>query len=128
MRALSIGAVVIGAVTGILVTALVSAAGWALLLPTGIDRPQDPALMIGVIAGFVAAGYAAGRMEQPSPTHGMLSGLVTALIVGAVGIASGSPATTQTMAILVVLAGAIGRLGGLLAGRRRGTAAGDEPL
>ncbi len=128
MRAVSVGAIVLGAVAGILVVALVSVAVWALLAAAGVDEPRNGALMIGIIVGFTAAGYGAGRMEQPSGTHGMLAGLVAALIVGAVGIASGSPATPPTIVILVVLSGALGRLGGTIAGRRRGTPTPGEPL
>jgi putative membrane protein (TIGR04086 family) len=118
MRSLSIGAIIMGAVIGVLVAALISLIAWGILLQTSIDSPEDPALMAGVVIGFIGAGYAGGRLTRPSATHGMLAGLVMAFIVGAVSIASGSPAPPITIAILVLLSAVLGRLGGLLAGRR----------
>ena len=118
MRSLSIGAIIMGAVSGVLIAALVSLMVWAILLIPDVDQPEDPALMAGIVIGFLAAGYAGGRLSRPAPPHGMLAGLVMALIVGAVSIASGSPASPLTIAILVLLAAALGRLGGGLAGRR----------
>ena len=118
MRSLSIGAIIMGAVAGVLVAALVSLVVWGILLLTGMDNPEDPALMAGVVIGLIGAGYAGGRLTRPSATHGMLAGLVMAFIVGAVSIASDSPAPPITIAILVLLSAVVGRLGGLVAGRR----------
>ena len=118
MRSLSIGAIIMGAVAGVLIAALVSLIVWGILLPTGMDNPEDPALMAGVVIGLIGAGYAGGRLSRPSATHGMMAGLVMAFIVGAVSIASGSPAPPMTIAILVLLSAVFGRLGGLVAGRR----------
>lgn len=118
MRSLSIGAIIIGAVAGVLIAALVSLICWGVFLLTNIDSPEDPALMVGVVTGFLGAGYAGGRLTRPSPSHGMLAALLTSFIVGAVSIASGSPASPTTIAILVLLSAVLGRLGGMLAGRR----------
>ena len=118
MRSLSIGAIIMGAVVGVLVAALISLIGWGILFQTAIDNPEDPALMAGVVIGLIGAGYTGGRLARPSATHGILAGLVMAFIVGAVSIVSGSPAPLITIAILVLLSGVLGRLGGLLAGRR----------
>lgn len=118
MRSLSLGAIIIGAVTGVLVAALVSALMWGILLLTGIETPEDPALMAGIVLGFSGAGYAAGRMTRPSAPHGLLAGLLMAVIVGAVSIASGSPAPPLVIVILVVLAAVLGRSAGAFAGRR----------
>lgn len=118
MRSLSIGAIIMGAVVGVLVAALISLIGWGILFQTAIDNPEDPALMAGVVIGLFGAGYTGGRLARPSATHGILAGLVMAFIVGAVSIVSGSPAPLITIAILVLLSGVLGRLGGLLAGRR----------
>jgi hypothetical protein len=118
VRSISIGAIIIGAVAGVLVAALVSLIVWSSLLLTTIDNPEDPALMAGVVVGFLVSGYAAGRMTRPSASHGMLAGLVMAIIVGAASIASGSPAAPITIVILVLLAAALGRSAGSYAGRQ----------
>ncbi len=118
MRSLSLGAIIIGAVTGVLVAALVSALAWALLALAGMETPEDPALMAGIVVGFSGAGYAAGRMSRPSAPHGLIAGLLMAVIVGAVSIASGSPAPPLVIVILVLLAAALGRIAGAIAGRR----------
>ncbi len=107
-----------GAAGGVLITALVSLLAWGLLLLPNVDNPEDPALMVGVAAGFIASGYAAGRLAQPAAPHGMLAGLLMATIVGVVSIASGSPARLPTIIILVILAAALGRSAGAIAGRR----------
>ena len=118
MRSLSVAAIIIGAVAGVLVAALVSLVFWGILLLPGIDSPEDPALMVGIVVGFVAAGYSAGRMSRPSAPHGLLAGLLMAVIVGAISIASGSPAPPLVIVILVLLAAALGRVAGIIAGRR----------
>lgn len=118
MRDLSIGAIIMGAVAGVLIAALVSAALWGILALTGSEDPQNPALMAGVVIGFFAAGYAGGRLSRPSGSHGLMAGLIMAVIVGAVSIASGSPASPLVILLLVLLAALLGRIGGVVAGRR----------
>mgnify|MGYP001549318549 CR=1 FL=1 len=107
-----------GAVSGVLVAALVSALTWGTLTLTGMTTPEDPALMAGIVVGFSAAGYAAGRLSRPSAPHGLIAGLLMAVIVGAVSIVSGSPASPPVIVILVLLAAVLGRLAGAFAGRR----------
>ena len=118
MRYLSVGAIILGAVGGVLVAGLVSLTIWGVLLIPDIDNPTDPALMTGVIVGFIGAGYAGGRLTRPSATHGTLAGVLMAFIVGAVSIVSGSPAPPPTIVPLVILSAVLGRFGGGIAGRR----------
>lgn len=118
MKDLSIGAIILGAVAGVLIAAFVSAGLWGALALADYEDPQNPALMAGVVIGFIAAGYAGGRLSRPSGSHGLMAGLLMAGIVGAVSIASGSPATPPVILLLVLLAAVLGRLAGVIAGRR----------
>ena len=118
MRSLSVAAIIIGTATGALVVALSALATWGILLLIDFKTAEGPALMVGVIVGFLGAGYGAGRLTRPSAPHGMLAGLLLALIVGAVSIVSGSRPSPFTVVILVLLSAALGRLGGVVAGRQ----------
>jgi putative membrane protein (TIGR04086 family) len=115
----NLGAVVIGAVGGVMVAALLTVLIWVILAVGNLtESPQTPALFAGVFVGLFVAGYIGGRMTYPGASHGMLAALAMAAVVGAVALASGSPAPPLTIVVFVAFAAGLGRIGGALGGRR----------
>jgi putative membrane protein (TIGR04086 family) len=84
------------------------------------DAPQI-GLTAGILLGFLAGGYASGRMAVVAHRfHGSVTGLLTAALVLIIARLGGSPAPTAPVLWLALLAVVVGGLGGSLAGRRSG--------
>ena len=112
-------AVLMGAGVGILALAVVSLILWLLLSALGVDGAVGAATTFGMVAGFAAAGWIAGRRATFSPWfHGALSALGIALVVIVTSLRGGSPAPTPQVLLLAALATSLGSLFGFLSAKQ----------
>ena len=114
------GAVLLGAIAGTVVAAVVALIVWGVL--TAIE--PEIAIMGGTTAGVVAAmigsGWFAGRAASFHPGfHGSFASLLFAIVVVVFAIRGGSPAPPATVLLFALLAIGLGFGGGVLGGRRR---------
>lgn len=112
-------AVLMGAGVGILAVAVVSLILWLLLSTLDVAGAVGAATTFGMVAGFAAGGWIAGRRATFSPWfHGALSSLGIALIVIVTSLRGGSPAPTSQVILLATLAISLGSLFGFLSAKQ----------
>ncbi|MEX2654874.1 MAG: TIGR04086 family membrane protein [Acidimicrobiia bacterium] len=121
LASLRIIAVLVGLGIGGLTATVLSLVFWLILTAFGFDDAALAGLTVALLFGFVAGGYASGRMAIFSHRfHGSVSGLVIAALVLVIARLGGSPAPTAQVLWLALLAMVLGGLGGAIAGARNG--------
>lgn len=112
-------AVLIGAGVGILAMAAVSLVLWLVLSVLNAPGAVGAATTFGVVAGFIVAGWVAGRRAPFSPWfHGALSALGIALAVIVTSLRGGSPAPAPQVILLAALAITLGSLSAFLSAKQ----------
>jgi hypothetical protein len=120
LAALNLGAVALGIASGGLAASLVAFLTGGALTLLDVEGGADMGLVVGVLVGFIVAGYVSGLRSSHSPRfHGQVSGLGLAAIVVLVARLGGSPAPTTTILWLALLAIVVSGLTAWYAGRRR---------
>lgn len=123
LASLRILAILTGLGIGALTATVLSLALWLALTAIGLDDAALTGLTVALLIGFVAGGYAAGRMAVVSHRfHGSVTGLVIAALVLVIARLGGSPAPTGQVLWLSLLAVVLGGLGGARGGRPRSPA------
>lgn len=120
LASLRVIAVLVGLGIGGLTATVLSLAFWLILTAFGFDDAALAGLTVALLFGFVAGGYASGRMAIVAHRfHGSVSGLVIAALVLVIARFGGSPAPTAQVLWLALLAMVLGGLGGAIAGARK---------
>jgi putative membrane protein (TIGR04086 family) len=113
-------AVMLGLGAGGLTATVVALVAWPLLQLAGVGGAGQAGLTLGIVTGFIAGGFVAGRMAPTAHRfHGSLAGLALAGLVLVVARLGGSPAPTPQVLWLALLALVVAGLGGVLGGRGR---------
>lgn len=120
LATLSPRAVVMGVASGGLVATVIGLAVGSLLSLLGTERGPDIGILTGVVLGFLAGGWIAGRTAPHSNRfHGSVAGLLFAGLLVLLARGSGAPSTLRDILLLCLVGVAVGGLGGWLGGRRR---------
>lgn len=109
--------VVTGIASGFLVAALVAVAAWAIGLALGTDDPTGP-ITVGAFVGALGAGYVAGRLSRAAVFNAAAAGVLFTGAITMLSVLDGSPATTGTIGLFVVMGLVLGAVGGAIAHRR----------
>ena len=127
MRA-SIGwaAAVLGAVAGLLLMAVAGFLGTTLLWLAGRigwvtgEMGTWVVLSLSLLGSEFTGGYVAGRLgrQTASGLNGSLAALGLFAVIASLSLVSGSPAGPLSLALLTVVAAALGFWGGALGGRQ----------
>lgn len=113
-------AVLVGFGLGTLAVAGVALVLWLALAAVDIEEAPTIATAFGTVAGFLLAGWLAGRRAPFSAWfHGALAAMGIALVVVVIARLSGSPAPTSQVLLLAVLAIGMGSLGAVVGASRR---------
>lgn len=122
LASLRVVALAAGVAVGGLATTVVALSLWLVFDTAGLADPSGAALVAGLAVGLLAAGFTAGRMAPVfSRFHGMVTGLAVSGLVTAISRMGGSPAPVTQVLVLATIGIALGGLGGVVGGRRRGS-------
>jgi len=122
LAALNFGAVALGVAAGGLTASVVGLVVSGLLTFIGLDSGPDIGLVVGILSGLGAGGWLAGRRAVHSHRfHGMVTGLLLALMIIVIARLGGSPGDTLTVVWLAIVSVVISGFTGWLAGRQKRT-------
>lgn len=118
-RTLQWQALLLGFGAAAVVASLVATVVWAAASALGRENVVTGAVVVGVLAGLMGAGYVAGRLSMRKMFHGTLTALAFGFGVTLASMAGGSRASVFLQAWFLVIAAGLGAFGAYVASRAR---------